>query len=201
MPDVVLGRNNNFPKSDEIGPPRPMERGPWDGRVTAFIGCFKAVSMRDTLSLNNARGPSSPCTLHPIAPRFLLDCSSPSLSLSLSLSLSFSLSLSTHGIPYSPYARGFSRRRGRLRMCARQKLRHEIRRNAPPPICGPKPFRLVGGSERGERGGDAKEGENCATVRQESRFSSAKEEGRGDDDTIIRDTAYGILRIIRNNAA
>jgi len=27
MPGVVLGRNNNFPKSDEIGPPRPMERG------------------------------------------------------------------------------------------------------------------------------------------------------------------------------
>jgi hypothetical protein len=96
MPDVVLGRNNNFPKSDEIGPPRPMERGPWDGRVTAFIGCFKAVSMRDTLSLNNARGPSSLCT--PSAP-LLQDFSSAALllfSLSLPSSFSLSLSLSLH---------------------------------------------------------------------------------------------------------
>lgn len=60
-PDVVLGRNNNFPKSDEIGRRGVAvlpSAGVSSGRVTAFIDCFKAVSMRDTLSLNNEH-PSS----------------------------------------------------------------------------------------------------------------------------------------------
>lgn len=57
--DTVPGRNNNFLKSDEIG---PRGRG-WKAarrrrrRLTPFIGCLRAVSMRDTLSLNNAREP------------------------------------------------------------------------------------------------------------------------------------------------
>ncbi|KAK1132909.1 hypothetical protein K0M31_014277 [Melipona bicolor] len=56
-PDAVPGRNNNFLKSDEIGP-RGREwkrRGEGASHVTPFIGCLRAVSMRDTLSLNNAR--------------------------------------------------------------------------------------------------------------------------------------------------
>lgn len=47
-----------------------MGREAQDGRVTAFIGCFKAVSMRDTLSLNNAREGHPPLRTLPHQQRF-----------------------------------------------------------------------------------------------------------------------------------
>lgn len=126
--DVVLGRNNNFPKSDEIGPQGQWNGETWDGRVTAFIGCFKAISMRDTLSLNNAREP-----IHPppplVHPPTLQDFSIASLSLSLSLFLPHILH-TLAGLVVD------------VAVCVRQKLLHEIRRNGPRPICGQKPFRF-----------------------------------------------------------
>lgn len=55
--DTVPGRNNNFLKSDEIGPRGRGWKTAHRRRLAPFIGCLRAVSMRDTLSLNNAREP------------------------------------------------------------------------------------------------------------------------------------------------
>ncbi|KAL2751176.1 hypothetical protein V1477_000334 [Vespula maculifrons] len=73
-PDVVLGRNNNFPKSDEIGRRGVAvlpSAGVSSGRVTAFIDCFKAVSMRDTFVYNDC---VSSCYIDCLESRSLRDC-------------------------------------------------------------------------------------------------------------------------------
>ncbi|KAF7386209.1 hypothetical protein HZH68_013341 [Vespula germanica] len=71
MPDVVLGRNNNFPKSDEIGRRGVAvlpSAGVSSGRVTAvyndcvsscYIDCLESRSLRDCYKLTPSS--SAPC--------------------------------------------------------------------------------------------------------------------------------------------